>query len=211
MTALPPLEHDPGALRELADRLASDPANQESAPGLMDRLGEFVLRVIVRLLDSLVGAFGSAAMVGWIIAVVGIVAVGLVAWRVLRGASRDRSGSAAPLAGVLRHADDWRAEAAEHEAAGRIAEAVLARYRAAVATLVDAGLLDDVPGRTVREIDVEVAAAVPTIAEAVAAAGAAVDRVWYGRQAAGPADLDAAVHADAAAEQATSRRAVGAR
>ncbi|MTV26830.1 DUF4129 domain-containing protein [Nitriliruptoraceae bacterium ZYF776] len=195
MTSLPPLDHDPGQLRELARTFVDDPRFQDAAPGVLDRVGEFLLRWLVRFLDAVAGAVGNAEVVAWGVVLVGVVVLALVVWRVLRGASRDRGGLDLTGAAVGRTATDWRAEALLHEADGRTADAVLAWYRAAVATLVERGVLDDVPGRTVRELDGELEVHAPDLAPLVAAAGAAVDRVWYGRAAANDDDVAAARHA----------------
>jgi hypothetical protein len=85
-----------------------------------------------------------------------------------------------------RPAKAWRRDAEEHEAAGRWREAMLARYRELVTTLIDAGALVDVPGRTSGEFRVELAAAQPSHATAFTEATDLFERAWYGAEPTGP-------------------------
>jgi hypothetical protein len=105
-----------------------------------------------------------------------------------------------------RSARSLRREAEELEAAARWREAMLARYRELVTTLVDDHVLADVPGRTSGEYRLEHAAARPARADDFAEATDLFERAWYGGEPTGPEEnqrfreLSAAV-AHAAAEQ----------
>ena len=77
-------------------------------------------------------------------------------------------------------------------------------------TLLERGLIDDVPGRTIRELDRELSVAAPAIADAFAAAGARVEHVVFGAEQATHQDLEVAAAALAAASRADVRVEVGA-
>ena len=87
-----------------------------------------------------------------------------------------------------RSADDWRSEAAKHEAAGRWRDALRCRYRALVAELAGNGLLDDVPGKTTGEERADIARAVPEASPPFSEATALFDDVWYGDAPTGPSE-----------------------
>src|SRR3954452_1180279 len=87
-----------------------------------------------------------------------------------------------------RAAKAWRRDAEEHEAEGRWREAMLARYRELVTTLIDDGALVDVPGRTSGEFRVELAASQPSHAGAFTEATDLFERAWYGAEPTGPAE-----------------------
>ena len=89
-----------------------------------------------------------------------------------------------------RTAEEWRAEATQHEAAGRWRDALRCRYRALVAELAGNGLLDDVPGKTTGEERADIARAVPDASPPFADATLLFDEVWYGDVAAGPEDAE---------------------
>jgi hypothetical protein len=127
--------------------------------------------------------------IAWGIVAVGTLLLLVAVWRATRGWSGDRTIAEVPGARPSRSAAAWAAEADTHAAAGRWRDAVRCRYAAAVTSLVEGGLLGDVPGRTVRELDDELAGAAPTLADDVRAAGAVFEEVWYGHGDAGPAEV----------------------
>lgn len=179
-TALPPLDHDPWRIRELVARILADPAYAEQGPGpirrALARLGDALARIIADVVTSVT----DTPVWAWIVVLLGAALLGAVVWRITRTASVDRDAAAVPDAPIGRSSDDWRAEARDHAAAGRRTEALRARYRAAVTSLTEAGVLDEVPGRTVTELDAAIAVAAPTVAPTFAAAGRAFADVWYG-------------------------------
>ncbi|MEY2452135.1 MAG: hypothetical protein QOD92_1709 [Acidimicrobiaceae bacterium] len=79
-----------------------------------------------------------------------------------------------------REAIDWRRDAEQFEAAGQWREAMRARYRELVRSLIEDGVLDDVPGRTTGEyrgefVDARAAHAAPFIELTEI-----FEAVWYG-------------------------------
>ena len=93
---------------------------------------------------------------------------------------RDPGREAAVSIERSRRADQWEAEAERLEAAGDWKPALRARFRALVATLVERGHVDDVPGRTTGEYRAEVRAGLPEAADAFAGATYLFEDAWYG-------------------------------
>lgn len=79
-----------------------------------------------------------------------------------------------------RDASDWRSDAERFEAAGQWSEAMRARYRELVRSLVDDGVLADLPGRTTGEYRGEFVRARPTHAESFIELTELFEAVWYG-------------------------------
>ena len=79
-----------------------------------------------------------------------------------------------------RDATDWRNDAERFEATGQWREAMRARYRELVRTLIDDRILDDLPGRTTGEYRTEFVRARPANAGAFAELTELFEAVWYG-------------------------------
>jgi hypothetical protein len=179
---LPPLEHDPGAVRDLAEDVLSGSGFTASEPGPVRQLLDRALDALAGTLAEVVSGASGSAVLAWVVVGLGTVLLAGVVWRLTATASLDRRRAVVPDARTGRVAADWRRAAAEAAAAGRDPDAVRLRYRAAVTELVEAGVLDDVPGRTVRELDVRLAEGAPGVAPRFAAAGRAFEEVWYGHR-----------------------------
>jgi hypothetical protein len=76
--------------------------------------------------------------------------------------------------------DEVTGDADTLEAAGRWREAIVVRYRDLVGGLVDARVLEPIPGRTSGEYRDEVADSVPTVADPFDDATELFERAWYG-------------------------------
>jgi hypothetical protein len=79
-----------------------------------------------------------------------------------------------------RDATDWRNDAERFEAAGQWREAMRARYRELVRTLIDDRILDDLPGRTTGEYRGEFVRGRPANAGAFTELTELFEAVWYG-------------------------------
>ena len=79
-----------------------------------------------------------------------------------------------------REAIDWRRDAEQFEAAGQWREAMRARYRELVRSLIEDGVLDDVPGRTTGEFRTEFVAARGPQADPFIELTETFEAVWYG-------------------------------
>jgi hypothetical protein len=209
VAGLGPLGHDPGEVRSRAEDLLSRAPFTDHGPGpirrLLSYLGDQVAGFLGEVLD---GVFGSG-LLPWVLVVLGIAVVSWLVWRITRGLAVDRSIAEVPAASVTRDAAAWHADADEAEARGDRREALRLRYAAMVASLLAAGTLEDVPGRTVHELDVEVARTDPGIAERVAAAGERFDDAIYGRYEVTDDDLEVVARAARAAAGRSERRTVG--
>jgi hypothetical protein len=188
-SGLTPVSHDPGELRDRARELLSRPPYRDGGDGpvtdVLRRIREAIARVVEAVLETVAGD----TRVAWVIVAVGTAILLTVVWRATRGWDGERAAAAVPPASNSRTAGSWADEAADHVAAGRWHEAVRCRYAGLVTLLIERGALADVPGRTVGELDREVAVTAPGIAADVARAGDVFEDVWYGHGEAGPDEL----------------------
>jgi uncharacterized protein DUF4129 len=188
---LPPPEHDPGAVRDLADQILSQARYDEPAQSIPDRVMEWLGEQLTRLLGGLVGG-GGGAVVAWAIL---LGAAGAVIYLLARY-GRIALPAVAPdpepevMVELTRTASEWRDEAASLEAQGRWAEGLRCRHRALVADLVRRGVVADQAGRTAGEHARDVAARQPEAAPSFSAATELFEAVWYGGATAGPAEAE---------------------
>lgn len=182
------LVHDPVQLRELARELLTRPPYQDpAAEGVLDRLLAGLRDLLAEVLWRLIGLVGGSTTTAWVLVLLGTLVLLLAVWRWTRGARRDPARPE-PSTGVERRTvAEWEAAGDAHRAAGRHAEAIRSYYAALVTQLAVAGRIEDRPGRTVRELERELPAALPALAADIRDAGRRFEAVWYGRQ---PADDD---------------------
>ncbi|MGQ0618200.1 MAG: DUF4129 domain-containing protein [Acidimicrobiia bacterium] len=126
-----------------------------------------------------------------------ILVVGLVLlWRILGrlGTVLDQRAEGPPAfvteSDRRRSEADWRALAEAAEGAGRLRQALRARYGELVAALVAMRALDTVPGRTSGEYRRRLAASVPGGADDFGAATELFETAWYGGKAPSPEAYD---------------------
>ena len=186
---LPPPEHDPEAVRELADEILARPRYDEPPQSIPDRVLEWFGEQLAKVVEALVGG-GGGAVVAWLVLLGAAAAVVLLLVRYGRITVPAAATDPQPevMVELTRTASAWRDEAERLEAAGRWREAVRCRYRALVADLVRRGTIPEQPGRTTGEHARDVAAREPEAAVAFAAATELFEAVWYGGAEAGPAD-----------------------
>jgi hypothetical protein len=186
---LPPSEHDPERVRQLADDILSDPRYDEAEPSIVERVLEWLGEQLAKLVDALVSG-GGGSVVAWII-LLGF--AGAVVYLLVRYGRITLPAIAAErdpevMVELTRTGTEWRAEADRLEAEGRWREALRCRYRALVADLVRRGTIPEQAGRTAGEYARDVAEREPDVAVAFAAATELFEAVWYGGAEAGPAD-----------------------
>jgi Domain of unknown function (DUF4129) len=184
---LTPSDLDAAAIRDAAERVLSGPAYESARPGGLERMVTSVVDAIARLLGALLAPAGSGVGIGLLAAAVALVA--LIAWRLARRVRRDRARRAAPGRLGGRTARDWGHAAERHAADGAWGEALRCHYRALLADLVAAGMIDEVAGRTARGYLREVAAAAPDAAGAMTTVTEAFETTWYGRRDVTASDL----------------------
>jgi hypothetical protein len=205
-----PLAHDPEELRTRARELLSRPPYREGGDGPVTDVVRRIREAVARVVEAVLEAVAGDTRVAWVIVALGTAVLLVVLWRATRGWDGDRAGAVVPGGAATRTAGSWADEAAAHAAEGRWSDAVRCRYAGLVTLLVERGALPDVPGRTVGELDREVAAAAPGLAPAVAGAGQVFEEIWYGHGDASEVELAVVASAVAAAE-ATFPARVGAR
>ncbi|GAA1932460.1 DUF4129 domain-containing protein [Streptomyces sodiiphilus] len=185
----PPLTVPRAPAREAAEEELSRQIYADQRPGLFRRAFDWVWEHVFEVLDSL--AIRTPG--GWwgLAVIILLVAALVVALRMrlgpLRGTPTGR-GDGTLFGERLRTADEHRAAAAEHAAAGRWNEAVQERLRAIVRSLEERALLDPRPGRTADEAAAEAGRVLPGLAARLHTASGVFDAVTYGGQQAGPQD-----------------------
>ncbi|MFC3994918.1 DUF4129 domain-containing protein [Nocardiopsis sediminis] len=175
---------DEGA--RLAREELRDPIYGESEPGLLDRLYAWAmerLQDLIRLADQSVP--GGWWVLGPILVLLALLLIALVVY--MRPARRTRFTGAVIDAGAARTADDHRAAADRHAAAGEYGPAVRERLRAITRDLEDRTIVAPRPGRTATELAAEASAALPAGREGLAAAARAFNDIAYGQR---PATAD---------------------
>lgn len=178
---------EPGPVNDQVRRIMSESA-YDYTPSVLQRFWDWVGSLFDDLFNVGVGgggAFGGGvgSVVAWLMiaaALAAIVAVIVIAIR-----QRIRSTRAEVERGVAevehrRPASDWRRDAEAHEAAGEWKEAMRARYRELVRTLVDRRQLPDVAGLTTGELRGELAATTPDASSPFDAASVLFEIAWYG-------------------------------
>lgn len=170
---------DPERVRRIADAILSRPEYAATEPSLVDRARLWVLERLGRLLDLLFSG-GRASLLGTVVLALAVLAMTVLAVRFLRGVRRDPERAAAVSEPAGRTAGDWLGDAARHEDARRWRDALRCRYRALVAELAAAGLVDDVPGRTSGENLAELSRRAPRAGPPFDAATRAFETAWYG-------------------------------
>lgn len=186
---LPPSDHDPERVRELADDILAHARYDDAGPSLPDRILGWLGDRLADLIERLVGG-DSGALWAWVILLGAAAAVVYLLARYGRITVPGIAPGHEPevMVELSRTAAEWRAEADRLEADGRWREALRCRYRALVADLVRRGTIPEQAGRTAGEYVRDVLAREPDVAPAFAAATELFEAVWYGGADAGPGD-----------------------
>jgi hypothetical protein len=195
---LPPLEHDPDDVRDTADEVMARPEFAEQK-GILQRILDWVSD----RLDDLFGnrqrdvgtprlnLGGLGTLLGWILVIAMLVVAVFLVVRFVRFGRLGRRPRTEPEVEVDEETprsplDQVTGDADTLEAAGRWREAMVVRYRDLVGGLVDARVLEPIPGRTSGEYRDEVADLVPTVADPFDDATELFERAWYGNLPTGP-------------------------
>jgi hypothetical protein len=195
---IPPSQHDPAAVRDLADRILAEGRYDRPPESIPDRVMSWLGEQLARALGSLVSG-GGGTVVAWVIL---LAAVGSVVYLLVRHGrvsipSLARGDEPVAMVELTRSAEEWRADADRLEAAGRWAEGLRCRHRALVADLVRRGAIPEQPGRTAGEYVRDVARTLPEATPALAAATDLFEAAWYGGAPTGPAESERFVDLDA--------------
>lgn len=161
------------------EEVLSRPEFEDAKPrwweAVLDAIGDFFGRIF-----DAVSAGDRGSIIGTVVLVAVVVAAGALLVRFARTVRRDAAVAVALDVQIGRSPRGWLAEAADHEQATRWREAVRCRYRALLAQLAEAGLVDEVRGRTSGEYRAAVAGDVPAAAAAFDDATRVFDLAWYG-------------------------------
>jgi len=186
LAAAPP----PEAIRDRADEILSRP-EFERHKTLLQRVLEWIGDQLSRISFGIGGGPGFVGDLVGLLFLAGAIVLVVVLVRSIRRTPRRpepaRDLSVEEIA--RRSAADWRTDAERFEAAHRWREAMRARYRELVRTLVDERVLADVAGRTTGEYDRELAAALPQASGAFTELTELFEDVWYGGQEADAEEL----------------------
>ena len=179
LAASPP----PDQIRSRADEILSRP-EFERHKSLLQRVLEWIGDQLSRFSFGVGGGPGFAGdLIGLILLAGAVVLVVVLVRSIRRTPRRPQPESELSVEEVARRsASAWRTDAERFEAEKRWREAMRARYRELVRTLVDERVLADVPGRTTGEYDRELAAARPAAAAAFSELTERFEAVWYGGQ-----------------------------
>ncbi|MEV4561379.1 DUF4129 domain-containing protein [Kitasatospora sp. NPDC049285] len=177
------------AARDAAHEELRKAVYHQHDPGLIDRALDWLGRQFDRMFDNLGSPFGGGGGTALVLLlVVAVLIAAALWWRYGAPGRTARSTSALFTADGPRSADQHRAAAAAHAAAGEWADAVREQMRALVRGLEERTLLDPRPGRTADEAAAEAGRALPDHAAELAAAAGLFDDIAYGDR---TADQDA--------------------
>lgn len=185
---LPVPDRSAADAQDAAREVLSRPEFHRPGPSIIERIEGWVSDALNRVLEAFSGVAGGGLIAIVILAAAAALVVVMLV-RFGRGVQRDPGVPAVRVrTGRGRTADEWRAEAAAHEAQGQWRAALRCRYRALVAELAGRGVLDDLPGKTTGEERADVTDAVPDAGPPFAEATALFDEAWYGDAPTGPAE-----------------------
>lgn len=168
----------PAEVRRATDEVLSRRAYATDEPSWWQRWAEQARRWVAERLLVLLQAT-SRADVGWAVLGVATLLAAFVTWRLVRGTRWEQARQVAAVDLERRTAADWDARSRDAEARGELREAVRTAYRGVLAAYAEAGLVEEVAGRTVGEYRRQVAAADPGRAGAFDAASDVVEAVLY--------------------------------
>ena len=204
----PPPPIDPAAARAAAEDILSRPEFQPRSPSLLsrffgwlgDRLGGGEPELSSSGDTRSFADPGVVRLLMWIVLAGLVVAVVVVMVRWVRGSPMPFRRKPAkvtetdeisaldqedPAGGLLRSLAEFEpGEVEALEAAGQWRDALLARYRGAVAQLIGAGVVDGQPGASSAELRAKVDAQPSELATHFARLTATFETVWYGGAAA---------------------------
>lgn len=194
--AAPPDPANPEAVQQQV-RDVMDRSEFSYEKSLMERFGDWLAEQLDRVFPDMAGGAGGSTFGGGIgmlvayvlivVALAGVMAavIYVVIHRVRRVDVDDDEATETEIE-HQRSADAWQADARDHEAAREWKEAIRARYRLLVRTLVDREQLPDIAGRTTRELRVDLTATTPAAQAAFDTASLLFELPWYADVPTGP-------------------------
>jgi hypothetical protein len=201
--SLPAPQPSPEESRRAADEILAGPEYQEPEPSVFQRLLDW-LREQQRRTERRppprtgtgpgAATGGDTSFLAWFIASVLIVVLVVVLLRLRPGARRRRAKDD-PLelseTEVGRPPDEWLAEADRLERQEQWKAALRCRFRSLIASLIERGVVRDLPGRTSGEFRADVRRSAPELSASFAEASYLFDDAWYGDLPTGRAESEA--------------------
>lgn len=191
------LHHDVEEVRSRTREVFADPAFDHD-PSLVERVLDRILEWLGELFGQAFGGLVGNDLVAWVLAGLALVVLVLAVWRWTRGLRVDASTPIDAADPQGRSPEEWSRAAEEAEEAGDLDLALRCRYLSLVATLEDHGVIEPLPGRTIRELGDELATRAGDRYLDVQSVGTRVEEVVFGGEAATPDDLTAARQAEEA-------------
>lgn len=187
---------DPTVVREDVRDVMSG-SDYDYSPSTIERARDWIADQLSKLFPEIDGpnaggTFGGGigALIGWLVIVAAVVAIiVVVAWVLLNRTRRVKAESEPATEAEVEHrrrAKEWMADAERLEAAGEWKEALRARFRHLVRTLVDRRQLPDVPGRTTGELRGDLARTTPAGADPFDTCCILLELAWYAGLPTGP-------------------------
>ena len=194
MAELPVPSTSASEIRRVTEEVLSRPEFDAARPAWWERVLEAIGDFFANVIGALsAGNRGSA--IGTIVLVVVVLAVAAALIRYVTTVRRDATVPVAVDVQIGRSPRDWLAEAQAHAQGERWRQAVRCRYRALLAELAAAGLVEEVAGRTSGEYRAVVAHDVPSAAAAFDEATAVFDLAWYGHEPVSAGDVASLIQA----------------
>jgi hypothetical protein len=176
----------PPAGREQARRLARDELRKQiyhrDEPSFLDRLQRRISDWINTTLDHVPGdhSGGSGSWAALVVLLLILALIAAAIWWRMGNVRRSAAERGSLLEDTPTTADDHRAAAERHAAAGEWAEAIRERLRAIARDLEERVIVEPRAGRTADELAAEAGVALPGHADALLAGVRVFDDVWYG-------------------------------
>lgn len=196
---------EPAAVRDDVRDVMSG-SEYDYSPSVVERVMEWIADQLAKLFDRTGGQSGGTfgggigALFGWLVIIAAVVAIiAVVVWVILNRTRRAKTQSEPVTEAEVEHrrrADEWMADAERLEAAGEWKEAMRARYRHLVRTLVDRRQLPDVPGRTTGELRDDLLRTTPDAAVPFDTCCLLFELAWYAGLPTGP-DENARIRSEA--------------
>lgn len=195
--------------REWAEKELTDPRYRDVDVSIFGKISRAVRRLFERLVDTVTGQESPWFIIG--VVVFTLLVVGLVIWRVRRGADAGFSRELFDMDSGLAAADprQFRRRAEAARAAEDWPTACAERIRAVFAELHAKRLIDVEAASTAAELASAGAAAVPQMADDLGRSARLFDRIVFGDYAADEADCEFAENLDEAAQRLRSTAAAG--
>lgn len=190
-----PVVIDRDDARRAAEAELSKHEYQAAQPNLVERALNWLAQQLAKLFAEASSVTPGGALGLLVLLVVAVLVVAVIRLRVGKFARSSRV-SRAVFEQTARAAHEYRSAAEQAAAAGDFSVAVRERFRAIVRELEEAGVLEELSGRTAAEAAREAGVHLPRARDELLAAARLFDAVHYGGQQASTVDYERLVALD---------------